>query len=155
MREWLNKNRNVTIAGAGALVAAAVALVVVQVMAARRGIATRLPDAFYTTDDGATYFVANMENVPPYEHQGKQAVRAHVFEYKGKSFVGYLERYTVEGRKAMMEKRSNPATQLYHREVKKPGEAKWVNVSDTAAAAKIVDVRAPDGSDGEPEPLGP
>lgn len=66
--------------------------------------AARIPDsAYYTVDDGATFFVDTNKHLPPFDKEGKQAVRAHVFDCGGKQFVGFVSRFRPEA-KALLEK---------------------------------------------------
>lgn len=54
--------------------------------------------AYYTTDDGATTFSDDFFKAYPFDHDGKPAYRAYMFQRSsGKQFVGYLERYTPDG----------------------------------------------------------
>ena len=54
--------------------------------------------AYYSIDDGATTFVDDFFKAYPFDHDGKPAYRAYVFQTTdGKRFVGYLERYTASG----------------------------------------------------------
>jgi hypothetical protein len=39
-------------------------------------------------------------NIPPFAKDGKEAVRAYVFECGGKQFVNHLERFTPEAKEA-------------------------------------------------------
>lgn len=59
--------------------------------------------SFYTVDDGKTFFVDRIQ-VPPYRKGMSEAVGAMVFSCDGGAtkFVGYLVRFTPEG-KAQME----------------------------------------------------
>ncbi|MCI0538169.1 MAG: hypothetical protein L0Z50_23430, partial [Verrucomicrobiales bacterium] len=115
----------------------------------------KLPDSFFTTDDGKTFFVANSENVPPFEFNGKIAVHAYVFECDGKRFVGFLERYTPEARKTIMaQQHSSFEIETYGRELKKPGDTTWVRASDADALAKVTDVKCPNGH-ANPVPVEP
>ena len=155
LRQRLNQNGGLVTGVITAVVLLATVFAVVQVMASRRKIQAKLPDSFYTTDDGKTFFKANSENVPPFDYNGKQAVTAYVFECNGKRFVGYLERYTPEARKAMLENKATPQTQIYGRELKKPGDATWVKSGDGEAIAKVLDVHPPDGISGSPEQVEP
>jgi hypothetical protein len=155
LREWLNKNQAVATIVVVVLVLAAVALAGYQYLSNRRGISTTLPDAYFTVDDGKTYFAASTANIPPFDHEGKQAVRAYVFDCGGKRFVGYLERYKPEARQAKLDKKATPATQIYGRELKRPGDSTWVNSGDQAAVAKVIDVTTPSGMSGEPQPIEP
>jgi len=154
LRDRLNQNGGLVTGIITAVVVLATALAVVQVMASRRKIQTKLPDSFYTVDDGKTFFKANSENVAPFDYDGKQAVQAYVFEANGKRFVGFLERYTPEAKKAIAEGKATPQTQVYGRELKRPGDPTWIKSGDFAAVGRVTDVRAPDGSAGL-EPVEP
>src|SRR5688500_18453397 len=91
--------------------------------------------AFYTIDDGATYFVDDIAKLAPFQKDGKEAVRAHVFECDGKQIVGYLEKYTSQA-KIQIEKAATGTgdraawTRMEIEEngrlVKKPKGARWV-----------------------------
>jgi hypothetical protein len=155
IRERINDNRNVTIGVIAAVIVIAVGFIVVQVMANRKTFPTKLPDLYYTVDDGKTYFTANSANIAPFDYKGQPAVRAYVFQCKGgKPFVGYVERYTAEARRALVDqKKSSPQLQIYGRELKKPGEATWTKSGDFAGIAKVTDLKCPDGN--FPEPVEP
>jgi hypothetical protein len=108
-----------------------------------------LAAAWYSDDDGKTWFAGDQHKViPPFDHNGKTAYRAYLFSSNGgkDAFVGYLERYTPEGAKMLADLRSPKpnqppmpgilaAIQTRGLEVKKPGEAIWVNAHDIKAAA--------------------
>jgi hypothetical protein len=58
--------------------------------------------AFYTDDNGKTFFKDDVDKLPPFSHNGKQAYRCDVFEDgRGKQFVGLVYRYTESGRREM------------------------------------------------------
>jgi hypothetical protein len=69
--------------------------------------------AYYTVDDGQTWFADAMppEKLPPFTLDGKEAVRAHVYQYgdRGKPFVLYLEKYTPEARNRLANFYADPA----------------------------------------------
>ncbi len=69
--------------------------------------------AYYSVDDGQTFFADDINLVPPFEKDGKMAVRAHVFTCDGGKtpFVAYLERYTPEakGKIEAMKEGADPA----------------------------------------------
>jgi hypothetical protein len=154
VREKINQHRRATAGIVVAVVALVSSVIVMQVLAGRRAFPTSAPEAFFSVDDGQTFFAASSENVAPFDFQGKQAVRAYVFECAGKRFVGYVERYTIPARATLInEKKSTPELQIHGRELKKPGEATWVSSGDFAAIAKVTDVRCPDGR--APEPVEP
>jgi hypothetical protein len=110
--------------------------------------------AFVSFDDGKTFEVAPADELPPFERDGKTALRAYVFACDGgkTKFVGYLERYSERGKELMREMRkqqasngrpSLPSQLLEGMEIKRPGETEWVKQSDVSRAAKIMDVRCP------------
>jgi hypothetical protein len=155
IRQRMNEHPRVTAVVIGVIVIASIGAVVMQVRAGRHSITTRLPDAFFTVDDGQTFFTAGGDNVPPFDYQGKVAVHAVVFECSGRRFVGYLERYTPEAHKQMIEGKATPVTQMYGRELKRPEERTWVKSGDLKAVAKVIDVQCPDGAAGTPQPIEP
>jgi len=58
--------------------------------------------AFYTDDNGKTFFKDDRSKVVPFDHNGKQGYRADVFQcHDGKQFVGLMYRHNAAGRKAM------------------------------------------------------
>lgn len=48
--------------------------------------------AFYSDDDGKTWFRDKASLTTPFDHDGKPACVAHVYRCKDKEFVAYLER---------------------------------------------------------------
>ena len=122
--------------------------------------------AFFTTDDGKTWFVDRNTRLAPFDKDGKQAVRAHVFECGGKRVVGYLSCYRPEAIKALEDAKAAKAqgkpppnvqalaavgtTGLL---VKRPGAPGWVSQADVGNATAVRVFRCPDGS--EPVELEP
>ena len=110
--------------------------------------------AFYTADDGKTYFTDDAARVPPFFKDGKLAVRAQVFTCDGgkTSFVGYVEMYSPENKqaleKALETGRPPEPGKLGMVLVKKPGGNVWVALSPQTVVAyqAIVQVKCPDGS---------
>ncbi len=90
---------------------------------------------------------------------GKEAVRAYVFECNGKEFVNHLERYTPERRKLMeataeAERAGKPpppppaaagGTVMWGQEFKKPGGAEWMAASNLAKVGPLLQAKCPDG----------
>src|SRR6478609_8126910 len=57
---------------------------------------------FFTVDDGKTWFADDATKLPPFDKDGKQAVRAYVYRTaKGKEFVNHLERFTANAKQAI------------------------------------------------------
>lgn len=111
-------------------------------------------DAFFSDDDGKTFFVDTSSNLPPFSHGGRDAVGARVFlDASGKPFVGYLERYTEAGKartRELLAERSagkgNPGKDdvlLANMELKRPNAKDWTRAADPKAA-EIRKVMCPD-----------
>jgi hypothetical protein len=163
LRETLNARPKLAGGIVAGCAAAAVLLVVAHVLDLRAApIGSAKPErAFFTVDDGKTWFVDDASQLAPFDHNGQQAVRAYVCECDGKQYVNHLERYTDAGKKAMtkvreMAKKGPPPGMLVFtaqqrgREVKKPGDGKWVPASNTAVAGPIAMPKRPDGAASEP-----
>ena len=97
--------------------------------------------AWFTTDDGRTWFPDDANKLPPFDRDGKPAHRAYVYRKPGQQpFVLFLERYTPDAIRQLNElKRQTdrpPELGIRDRiisagvEVKKPGAKDWVKVSD-------------------------
>ena|ERR1700677_3526001 len=155
IREWTEKHPKAIVGLVGGCICVTLVTVVVQVLAGRRTITTQAPNNFFTVDDGQTFFTASGSNIPPFDYKGQQAVTAYVFEASGKRFVGYLERYTPAAHELMVDNKANVQTQISGRELKKPGDSKWVRSDDARAVAVVVNVQSPDGTGGTPDPVEP
>jgi hypothetical protein len=112
---------------------------------------------YYTTDDGRSWFDDAWEQVPPFDHNGSQAVLCFVFKTSNSpAFAGYLETYTPKMHDLMTSAaRSNgsvvPDTGAL---VKRPGDKNWVPLG-SSAGQKITIVKSPDGSAEPPQPVYP
>lgn len=146
---------------AGAFVVAALLIGMIQVVRLHPPTVSDKPErAFFTVDDGKTWFVDDVTRLAPFDHEGKEAVRAYVAECNGKKFVNHMERYTDEGKQAMAKvhdaaKKGPPPGMLVAmaqqrgRELKRPGDPKWHKVSEGTAATAIMTPQCPEGSSGE------
>jgi hypothetical protein len=170
IRQAIQENRQVGIVVTVVLLAVGGIAIFYQV----RGLGSPrpiVPEYYFTTDDGQTLFAESAERVPPFDRGGKQAVRAYVFKCSGKQFVGYLERYTEETRRLMMQadeavKNARPGERpppiiaqaasaaRAGREVKRPGDASWV-LAYSSEGTKVTGMQCPPGQSGEPEPVAP
>jgi hypothetical protein len=110
--------------------------------------------AFFTIDDGKSYFAESAKRIPPFEWQGKTAHRAAVFTCDGGKtrFVGYIERYTPEAKKTLEIAQSGqgvliPGSAAIESEVKKPGDQTWVRRNSAAAITKVMRVPCPPGGE--------
>jgi hypothetical protein len=140
---WQRAKQPVLVAGT----ALCIALLIWQF--APRGVAVvTAGDGYFSADDGKTFFVAASDQLPPFTHDGRDAVAARVYSCGAQPpFVGYLERYTDAGkarakellaeRAAGKDSRGADAVLMANMELKRPGEAKWVRASDPSA----IDIR--------------
>jgi hypothetical protein len=102
-RETLEKNKT------GFTIAAAVITVIAIGYLFYSSLSSGAPDGgppdqyYFSTDDGASYFAADMKKVPPFDSGGKVAVRAYVYTCDGgkTNYVAYLERFTDASKKQM------------------------------------------------------
>lgn len=116
--------------------------------------------AFFTTDNGRTFFAADATLVPPFQHEGRSAYRCKIFRCpKGKPFVNHLEGYAPDVKKQMEQEiaagRGNPMAVIIrynaHVQVRRPDGDRWVamTAANAQAYADIVVPRHPD-CPGEP-----
>ena len=96
--------------------------------------------------------------MPPYEHDGKTAVRAYVYACPGgRPFVAYLERLTPEAVATVLRGRQSGIADVHldfalaeGTEVKRPGDGPWLKRSSAPGRA-LLDLHCPDGGAGTPE----
>lgn len=160
IRQTMNENPGVSVGVTAAVILLVIGVIVWELLPQRNTAGSQVNQAFYSIDDGKTWFADDANKLPPFMHDGKPAVRAVVFRCgSGQPFVARLERYTEEGKKMAAEVlksrgRTNTASLL---EVKKPGQRIWVPFSAGGAQGKawtdIMTVTCPDG--GSPTPVYP
>jgi hypothetical protein len=163
IRETLNKNPSITTGVTIGIIVVALVAIIWQAMGNRPDMTP--PRTFYTIDDGKTWFDDEANKIPPFDAKGGQAVRCYVFRCgeKGNKFVGYLERYKPDAATKMaelMKKGSEDPmameqVQMTGMEIKKPGDAKWVSRNTPQAEKIMADVKCPDGTQNNLEPVSP
>ena len=93
----------------------------------------KVTKAFFTVDEGKSWFVGDVETITPFDVDGKPAVRAYLFRCPGKGvYCGLLSRHIGGAEKKTVEpsqstasgnrSQSNPA-----KEFKKPGQSQWID----------------------------
>src|SRR5688572_15728049 len=99
IRQKMNDNPSIGIGVTAVVILIAVTIIWFQLS----GGTTESPDtAFYTIDEGRTYFEGDVNQVVPFEHEGKQALRAFVYQCGNDApFVGVVGRYNAQGRREM------------------------------------------------------
>ncbi len=174
IRETLNKNPALTTGVTGGIIGIALIYILYSVIfSGGGGSGGTFTQAYYSIDDGKTFYADEIDLVPPLQKDGKEAVRVFVFTCDGgkTKFVAYMERFTPKGKKALEDARAkakaNPnqdmsaefmameQIQFTEREVKKPGEGKWVKASSNESGA-VMSIKCPEGqSDENLEPVLP
>lgn len=123
-----------------------------------------LLQAYYTDDGGQTWFKDSVYQVPPFEHNGKEAVIAEVYSYDdgSKEFCAYIAKYTPSAKAKLQQALDDaqkagqpPGSVALYRDpqfmgdatlVKKPGSGgEWIPMSDVRSI-DVRSVHAPDGT---------
>ena len=159
IRNVLDKYPYATIGVSALLIVSSVGLIVLQHSAPSIPYAKQ---AFYSIDDGQTWFADSVDQISPFDYNGKVAVRAYVWKCKGREFVNYLERRTDEGKRKLEALRQRGAVNtdvmqaidLTALQIKKPGDAQWHFQKDPKFTL-IVTPACPNGSQDDLEPVYP
>lgn len=127
--------------------------------------------AYFTDDDGKTLFADSVDKITPFDHGGKEAVRAYVYTCDGgkTQFVAYLEKMPPgykpappvaetapkaapknEAEARAMAAAAPPAAKpgAFQALVKKPGDKEWLKPG-SAGYFGLVSVKCPSGSSGQ------
>ncbi|MGN6726517.1 MAG: hypothetical protein ACTHLZ_11405 [Tepidisphaeraceae bacterium] len=112
--------------------------------------------AWYTDDDGKTWFADNIYKPTPFDHNGKPAVWAAVFKCQDKTFVPFVTRLSPTFLKEAqaLEAKNDPdygvkfeALQRQGTEIRKVGDTKWVSADSSTGQALVAQgMKCPDGS---------
>lgn len=162
IREWLNNNPRITTAVTAAVIVLAVVVIVWNRSSSGPG-PSGVYKVYYSDDDGNTWFEDDWQKVPPFDRNGREAVRAHVFRIGGgEPFVGYLEKFDARAKKTLDDFYSDPVNKgkFYNERhlleahnilVKRPGpEHKWVHIEQNRDAVfRIKKVTGPGGETAE------
>jgi hypothetical protein len=165
LRETIDRKPHLAAGIGGGLIVVGIVAVALQLRAG--GPPEPSDRAFYSTDDGQSWFEESIGKLPPFTHDGKEAFRAYVYQCNGgKPFVSHLERFTPEGRKAVESAgakdavslarvaAANPKGPMWGKEVKRPGSNQWVAADNLAKASPIMSPRCPEGP-GQATPVEP
>ncbi|HMB96405.1 MAG TPA: hypothetical protein VKK61_10230 [Tepidisphaeraceae bacterium] len=120
-----------------------------------------LTKAYYTDDDGQSWFVDSIDKVPPFDHNGKTAVRVNLYTCDDSKtvFAGYLERCTPAAKKKLESEFNSaisagkpissvsigPDISTFGTEIKKPGDKTWILRGHYPDSYKVMDVQCPNG----------
>ena len=153
------------IIGAILLIALAIIAIVFEIRSGRSSPPV-ITKAFFSTDDGATYFADDKSKMSGFVQNGKTAYRTYVFRCAGGTeFVGFLERFSsaaVKQIEAIRAREGSAAASIAaaslsatNSEVKRPGDANWVKRTDAAASSIVHAIKCPDGNTTDLEPVEP
>lgn len=145
VREMIQEHPKVLVAGVIVLTAAAIVGTFTSAKKSELNVEVR-GGAWFSTDDGKTWFADDEKKLPPFDHNGKQAYRAYIYTCDGgkTKFVAFLSRFTPSARQQFEELRKSkmpPELGVIDRlmtngmEVKKPNDAAWVTASHPSAVA--------------------
>jgi hypothetical protein len=117
--------------------------------------------AYFSDDDGKTWFDDDALRSFPFDHNARPAYRAHIFRCGAVTFCGYLECMPDDMRRGIDALPQNwqaraAAVQSASDQimVKKPGGMKWAQPGQKEYDG-IVDPACPDGSNQKPTPIQP
>jgi hypothetical protein len=161
LREILQKYRIAAIVVITVVIIYAIWTIVSQVTPAHN-VATRV---YFTSDDGNSFFADSIELVPPVQVDGKEAVRAFVFENEKGKFVGYMMRYTPTAKAAIEKYLADTKTEAFKKappashgpavaaykdgaEYKRPGDPGWER-QPKWLMGQPTRMKAKDGSEGK------
>jgi len=152
IRESINKRPGIVVAVAILALIAAVAFSLHSTQ--HKAWPDPITQAFYSNDDGKSYFVDALGKPFPFDHDGSPACRAYVYRCgnSGNPFVGYLARQTGRDNSPIPSASTGDAVHAGAQravssggvEVKRPGDQNWVPL-ESAEGTAIVDVNCPDG----------
>jgi hypothetical protein len=155
VREWINQHPKASVSTGIIVVVLAIGALVGEVMAGRHRYPSAPPSDFYTVDDGKTFFTASSDNIAPFDYNGQQADHAYVYRCGSQTFVAYMDRFTPKYHDYVVAHGMTPEAERWGRELKRPGESKWVPSGDLNVEAQYYNVKCPDGSSQEPEAILP
>jgi len=158
IREKLNENPAITTSVTVLIIVIAVGYIIYQQIPS--GVPKAPTQAYFSIDDGKTWFADDINKVAPFEKDGKQAVRVHVFRCgRGEPFVAFMERLLPDAKKqvdALMAQGSQDPETGYKiamikesgSEYKRPGDARWIRMSENPQAfGEIMNVTCPDANE--------
>jgi hypothetical protein len=156
LRETINQKKGLTTAIAVVIMVGAIAFLAYQMFNTGANASSESMQAFYTTDDGKSFFQADSSNLSPFMHEGKEAFQAHMFTCDdGKTlFVGYMSRLPADAL-AKVRAAQGGSPEEYDLalsqafavgEIRRPGDTEWVK-RGTPAAAKVARPPCPNGGE--------
>jgi hypothetical protein len=154
VRDLINKHQKTTLIIVPFLILAAISFIYYS-NARPNPAGRRVTTNYFSDDDGQTFFSSAADQIPPFDHDGKPAVRAYVFKDDGgQPFIGYLEKYSDDTKQKLAALMNDPANNAQaiadlmtsSALVKKPGDSAWQKRFSDAGAAVTQVPASRDGS---------
>jgi len=159
LRDTINQKPALAAGVSGAIVLIAIIVLWLTLRSNKGGQSQFLPTKnFFSDDDGATYYVDDITNIPPYDHNGKKAYIAKVFMNRDQQkFIGYLLSFDDKEKKRITDSINNngvPPSQAMtgvDELVKKPLGGKWVKIpgGSMLEISRAVKIIPPGGKEGD------
>lgn len=149
IRENMNKNPAVATGATLGIILICILIIVYQLWPSHPS-GSAVTKAYFTDDDGKTYFKDDVTKFAPFDHDGKEAVQAFVYQANGGTpFVAFEEKLTPEALNAMKNPLPHPGPPigvLNGTLVKRPGDKDWTPAGSAKGQEIVHDIKAPGGS---------
>ena len=163
VRQALERHQKIVVAVICTVIVGSIAAIYAQVRPAPH---PNVHLAYYSDDDGQSWFEDQVFKITPFDHNGHEAVGAMLYSTNGKNYVAYLTRFSKKGQDiyARMQASAGSAAgsiaglspmfaDLTLHEVKLSGPGHpWVNMRSIAARSIVT---PPSGSSGDVEIVNP
>ena len=154
LREMLRRKSNFAKIVLALIIVSSLGAIYFELTASHPQEAAVMQKAFYSADDGRTWFVDDAFKSSPCDHDGKRAYRALIYRCSGgKPFLAYLAKYSdrqqseLEADKVRFNgKPSLMVLTTPMQDLKKPGAAGWIHGSFSAVNG-YPPPKCPSGSD--------
>lgn len=143
IRETLNRGSTLTV---GVVVCAVAVCAVVIGMELHVGKGEPPKYAYYTTDDGKTWFSDSAIKLAPFDHNGSPAVRCFVFKGPNGEFAGLLEKLSDDIHASLAKTGDQFLPVGTPVLIKKPGESDWKKMSQSEESMTIIHILGPQTS---------
>ena len=155
IRETLNENPKLAAIGTVIIMAGSLIYIGMRYFHPHPSASQVPSKSYYCNEDGSELFIDSAANIPPFDHNGKTAVRAFLFKTAdGRVFIQRLEKFDDTSKERIHEqiiKNGMPAMQLRQMYpqgimVKRPSDKEWLQANSPAAAELMIAKSPWDGS---------
>jgi len=157
LREKINQDPKIGVGIGAAVLVIAIVFIIIQSRGGNKPVlpATDTTKGYFTDDDGKSWFVDELTNVPPFDHNGKKAVRIKMFlAANGQKFIGWLEQYDDATKKKLDARLDANKGELPERVlntevplVKRPGDKTWAKMGPSGPGEDYKRAKNPEPPD--------